>query len=429
MTALIGLQALVFYGLPIINQNEALAVFPANRLFEAGLELFLFGASMTAGWWIVFNQVRPSRPFGFRAFSFLEGGSGFNLATLGQVMLFLGVAFQIATTQRWLSFLPGGIFPVVRAVADALGLAGGLISAFMIARGAVKGFGIIRFWLLYAIYSLLIISNYTLFPASSMLIAVCFGLFLGRGKIPYVFLFIVIAILAVLNLAKFDMRRAYWERGQAYAEQRVSDLPDRYSEWISLGWERLLGNDEDSELEEAQRLSSRVDNLVILLRAQSFILDKDYAKLNGETYWLIPPLFIPRFLWPNKPRTHEGMVILNTHFGQQTREDSLVTYISWGLLPEAYANFGPFFGAISLGLALGIGLGWLEWWSRDFPLASFQSMVVLTFTVNCAASFESVASVWLTSVFQMIITMGIGLWAFTEFRRLPKPQVYQSRNG
>ena len=135
----------------------------------------------------------------------------------------------------------------------------------------------------------------------------------------------------------------------------------------------------------------------------------------------MPKLLIPRILWPQKPRSHEGQVLLNVHFGRQRLQDTFTTYIAWGLLAEAYANFGAVWGALICGAVLGGVAGRIEGWVRHFPLTSLQTFFFLIIAVNFGLSFEMVASVWITSVFQMVMALLICVVPFAERRRLAPP--------
>src|SRR5206468_2846385 len=66
----------------------------------------------------------------------------------------------------------------------------------------------------------------------------------------------------------------------------------------------------------------------------------DVPFMDGETYAILPTLLVPRILMPNKPASHEGTYLLNIHYGIQTRDDTAKTTIGFGLLNEAFANFG-----------------------------------------------------------------------------------------
>ncbi len=139
--------------------------------------------------------------------------------------------------------------------------------------------------------------------------------------------------------------------------------------------------------------------------------------LGGSTYWIIPELLLPRILWPEKPRTHEGQVILNVHFGRQSRADSLVTYIAWGLLPEAYGNFGSLMGSLLLGASLGVFFSWVESFTAYKPLLSLEGMCAFALLVGLATSFEMVASVLVTSQFQSLVTIVIACSPFVRRSR------------
>jgi hypothetical protein len=97
--------------------------------------------------------------------------------------------------------------------------------------------------------------------------------------------------------------------------------------------------------------------------------------------------------------------MLNEHFGRQAREDSLSTYIAWGLLPEAYGNFGPLIGSVILGAVLGGLFALVESYTAFRPLLSLEGMCSFAFFVGLATSFEMVASVFVTSQFQSTMTI------------------------
>jgi hypothetical protein len=168
-----------------------------------------------------------------------------------------------------------------------------------------------------------------------------------------------------------------------------------------------------------QTLLDRVDNLQNLL----FVIDAEetnhISPLEGQTYSIIPPLLIPRIIWPNKPRTHEGQILLNVHFGRQDFASTFTTYIAWGLLPEAYGNFGPYLGSIAIGCFLGAFFAWIENFTSRKLVVSLEGFLSLSATVSLMNSFEMVASVLVTSTFQsMMIIFGACL-----------PFVRRSRNA
>ena len=117
------------------------------------------------------------------------------------------------------------------------------------------------------------------------------------------------------------------------------------------------------------------------------------------------PLLVPRILWPDKPRSHEGQILLNVHFGRQDLVSTFTTYIAWGLLPEAYGNYGPVTGAIVLGLVLGALFAWIENLTARKLIISMEGFLSFSLLMNLMGSFEMVASVFVTSTFQSFMVI------------------------
>ena len=150
------------------------------------------------------------------------------------------------------------------------------------------------------------------------------------------------------------------------------------------------------------------------------------APLYGATYELIPPLLVPRIFWPDKPRAHEGQVRLNVHFGRQDLDATFQTYIAWGLLPEAYGNFGAKAGAIFLGFGLGLLFAWLENFTARKLLLSLEGFIAFTLLLDMAGSFEMVASVLVTTVFQSVVLLIVASVPFVERMVLRRPRAESS---
>jgi hypothetical protein len=125
--------------------------------------------------------------------------------------------------------------------------------------------------------------------------------------------------------------------------------------------------------------------------------------LHGATYELIPPLLVPRILNPDKPRSHQGQVLLNVHFGRQDLNSTFDTYIAWGLLPEAYGNFGEYAGSLCIGIFLGVCFAWVEMFTARKLVISMEGFLSLSLMLNLMNSFEMVSSVFVTSTFQSFL--------------------------
>ena len=137
-------------------------------------------------------------------------------------------------------------------------------------------------------------------------------------------------------------------------------------------------------------------------------------------------MLIPRIFWPEKPRTHEGQILLNVHFGRQELDSTFQTYIAWGLLAEAYGNFGAILGNLVLGVFLGICCAWLENFTARKLLLSLEGFISFTLLLGIMGSFEMVASVLVTSTFQSVMVLAAASIPFVERTSLRRPELRPS---
>jgi hypothetical protein len=310
--------------------------------------------------------------------------------------------------------LPWTFFPILRTLFEASSMAGALLGAYSVGAGAMPSDQRRLFWTLITLHLLLRASSILLSNTTGVSTAVVIGYFLGARRPPWTFLVILLAALSFLNLSKFEMRSKYWNDKGLYQSPDVVELPGYFIEWTGHSLDILTFNRSITEEEKAagQRLTDRLDNLQNLLFVQAAIRHVNKVPLYGDTYALIPKLFIPRFLWPEKPTSHEGQVMLNIHFSRQRAEDTLRTFVAWGLLAEAYGNFSSVWGALICGSFLGAFIGLLERLIRPYPVTSLQAFFFLIISINLCLSFEMVASVWLTSLFQILVALLISVLPF-----------------
>jgi hypothetical protein len=286
------------------------------------------------------------------------------------------------------------------------------------------------FWALLIANGLMSSVDFLLATAAANLITVAIGFFWSNGRIPWRYLTIVMIVLSFFNTGKTTMRERYWGNDDAPATQvGIDQIPAVFAEWAQVSFDAILENDANktsagfdnrSQANKNQTLLDRIDNLQNLL----FVIDAvstDHIKpLDGQTYALIPPLLVPRILWPDKPRSHEGQVLLNVHFGRQDLESTFTTYIAWGLLPEAYGNFGPIAGSICLGIFLGVFFAWVENITARKLVMSMEGFLSLSLLMNLMNSFEMVASVLVTSTFQSFVVIVAACLPFVQRTVAPK---------
>jgi hypothetical protein len=112
----------------------------------------------------------------------------------------------------------------------------------------------------------------------------------------------------------------------------------------------------------------------------------------------VPGQFIPSFFWKGKPPAHVATNKLSVYYGLQREEDTARTTIAFGMIAEAYANFG-FFGIGLLAATLAFGLKTIGDWATYSPILSYPGLLLI---VLMAWSFQAelTMAAWLSSFYQ-----------------------------
>jgi hypothetical protein len=252
---------------------------------------------------------------------------------------------------------------------------------------------------------------------------------LGRRKVPLLTIIIVFILLSLLHYGKDVMRAKYWV---GYQQRFVQpwEYPAWYAEWVgySLDYVNNLDKDESQETKIKDKESSLERSSVVqmLLMAQDKT-PKDVPYLSGKSYAILPQLIMPRFLNPNKIRSHEGTYILSIHYGRQTREQTTTTTIAWGMIAEAYANFG-LFGCAGLGIVFGAVYGQVTRWGINTPLLSARSLFGVLM-MSFAFQTEWTAGVYVAALFQSTMTLvGITFVFMKVYRLKQSPTLNQEED-
>jgi hypothetical protein len=433
-----ALQHLITYGTPIVTRNETIVPYSPEFITQAGFEVCVFLSVMTVAWRLGMElfKTRPTYSYALRVFS--EGDAHMRIR-VGVGLIAIVTAYNVADSMRVihsiLEMLPGGTSSLVSAMIKATTMAGYFLVAMSIGsgetKGGVKGF----FWCTFVANALIIASSFLLSSATNLVASVVIGLFWGSGRMPWRFLLITAGILSFLHLGKFEMRDRYWDVETESADTKLIDLPRHYGEWVDASYRNMLGSRKDEAAsfktlgEDTPSMLARVNNAQNLLFAINAVEGRAIPVLGGATYALIPPLLIPRVLWPEKPRAHEGQVTLNVHFERQNLSASYKTYIAWGLLPEAYGNFGPIWGAAILGLALGLLFARIETITACKPLLSLEGLVTFAVFIELSVSFEMVASVLTTALFQSVVIITMACMPFVHHAYVVRPADAEADSG
>ncbi len=427
--ALFAAQNLVLYGLPIVVGNEGLAAYTADQLFQAGWEVAAFNLALIGGWTAGMRLLRPGSSLCYALLG-LDTASN-RLTTLGVTLIGASTAYTLATAAGAMNMvfaaLPVGSAPILHATTSAMSASGFFLTGMMVGRGRATSIQRTTFWISLALQCFVTAGGFLLSASVIVVSASVVGLFWGSGRVPWRLLLTFFLTFAFLNVGKFVMREKYWSTSDYDASTTTTlvDMPRTYLEWIGVSFALLTGaevapekvgdfggfSDEKDEL-EGQSLLHRVNNLSSLLYVVDVMEGRNIAPLGGSTYSLIPPLLVPRLLWPDKPRAHEGQVLLNVHFGRQDLHSTFRTYVAWGLLPEAYGNFGPLKGAVLVGLVLGLIAAWIELATLRKLVLSLEGFLAFTTFLLLANSYEMVASVFVTALFQSLVPIIGATWPF-----------------
>lgn len=429
-------QHLVVYGLPIFFNRETLERYPAGLITQAGIELFIFLFTLAVAWGASLRLFNRSSPVSHGLPEYRRGGSK-KLRAIAFLLLGISVLYQVLDHAGLLApvtaLLPAGSSSILYDAVAAASTCGMFIGALLIGTREMPAGGRLSYWLLVAASMLMAAEDFILAGAAVYVAAVGIGLFWSSGRMPWRFFVAVGLLAAFLNLGKHAERDLHASpQGVENTSVTLSQLPARYAEWIGVSWDFLTGKTDqfkkrwadelgESEADDAgQSLLERINNLDNLLFVMSAVEIQRVPLLHGATYLLIPRLMIPRVMEPNKPRSHAGQILLNVHFGRQDLESTLETYIAWGLLPEAYGNFGPWFGALILGAVLGFLCAWLENWTASKLVISLEGFVAFIIFAGLANSYEMVASVLVTSIFQAVVPVVLAALPFVQRMVAPR---------
>jgi hypothetical protein len=431
---MMAIQSLLIYGMPIVAAHENIKGYPADFVVTAGMEVMVFNVVMAVSWWLCMNMMIPSRPVSYALQEFNKTGAT-GLTRLGFSMLGAATLFEVLQGLNLLDaiyrVLPSGsdsILQTLVAVASACGL---FLVSMVIGGNESSPMQRFTFVTLLIVNTMIAADGFLLAAPAANLITVAIGLFWGGGRIPWRYLTVALLSLSFFNIGKTTMRDRYWgNEDQSAVNITMDKLPGIFAEWSEASYDAILENNAEpvkglagngDQVARNQTLLDRIDNLQNLLFVIDAIDSEHVKPLYGATYALIPPLLVPRVFWPNKPRSHEGQILLNVHFGRQDYDSTLVTYIAWGLLPEAYGNFGPIMGSVVLAVFLGVSFAWVENVSARKLVVSMEGFLCLCLLLSLMNSFEMVASVLVTSTFQSMVVIIAASYPFVRRTATSQP--------
>jgi hypothetical protein len=314
---------------------------------------------------------------------------------------YVGYGLVLATAYTFVSLYFGGLIPseinsVLRAVCAGIGMVTTFAQARSWGQGTLSRPEQTMLVALVAAQALMQFSTLFLVAGMSLILVALVGYVSGARKLPLVPMLIVFAVAAVLHNGKSTMRAKYWSVEGARHSLEVSQVPGFFSEWVEAG---LTGGGEEAD-EMTKKLLDRTSLFHMLCMVTS-LTPQQLPFLSGETYSHVPGQFVPRFFWPGKPQAHISTDILAIYYGLQDETTVRNATIGFGLVAEAYANFG-FFGVGLLGFVLGAFYKRVHTATAQSPLLSYPGLFVI---ILMAWSFQAEATmaVWLGSMFQACV--------------------------
>ena len=392
---------LTSYGIPLLTEHDALALFDEQVRQDAALAVIAFLAAASFAYYATRATPRAT-PLWTR--SVLERPNklwmlrGLVLSTLYTLVV------------PYLFAPPPGIEGILRAVFFGIGTSCTFIISMAWGLGRLQRTDKVLVAACLALQFILLSSSLILRTGTSIVLLGLVGYFFGSRRVPYVALAITLSVLAVLNIGKYDLRHKYWTPESPY-RPGLAELPAYYVEWCEAGLRPKV----QSDTRASKLLLERNSLLQILCLVVA--RTPDYQPfLYGETYKQIPGQFVPRLFWPNKPRGHISTYTLSIYYGLQSEEATYETTIAFGFLPEAFANFG-YWGAIGLGVVFGFGFRKITLWSVRSPIFSYAGLMLILLT---AWSFQTelTLSGWLSSLFQGSVSIIAFVFVFRRFQEV-----------
>jgi hypothetical protein len=370
-------------GVPVLPAIAGLfMIYYALPLTRTGLEAYapeqLVTAAAAVGGFLIAASV-GSLPFHFRgprAIKLAQQGFASNDQIVVVVFLGLvsGLVYNLLLMTGNLDWL-GASNSVLRSAVSTL------MSVALYLLGSARGSGLLtgRRWLLAlaGLCALVLVSigNLLLVGGLTNIFAVVFGYVITAKRVPWKGLVLAFAVASVLQAGKYEMRRVYWEpHTQSLQQTSVLQVPGMLVDWVSYGI-AAIGTDHRTPdvLERASLL-----HMVLLVER----VTPDYIPyLEGQTYALLPSMLVPRFLEPDKIQSQAVLNLLSVRYGLQYVDSTAATTIGWGMVAEAYANFGVT-GVIAVGCLFGAFCGFLMRLSTGAAPLSLPMFVTIAATLS-----------------------------------------------
>ena len=391
------------FAFPLFEASERLKAYGPDLVWRVTYIVVLFLAVGTVAWRLWGAQPHQAP----RRYAMLGGDRGSGVLLL---LLFIATAVTVANRAGWLDSLPGGIDTAARSIMRGPSGFAAFVLAMRWGNGKLSATHRAGLVLAFALYCLADASSIFLVGVILACLMLVLGFTFGRGRVPWLLIAGIAGTLSLLHAGKAEMRARYWQEESQGNSLSPHRYPSFYAEWINVSLSARRLQSQGLE-EKSSSLLTRANTLYLLLLACESS-PESVPFLKGETYWIIPEALIPRFLYSKKVSPHYATGLLNVHYGMQTWEATQSTSIGWGMLNEAFANFGTA-GCLGAAMVIASFFGWVGWWCKGLPLGSLRG-VVGVFTIGFTLQTEMPAAVFISSYLQGLAGLLLIAWFFSE---------------
>ena len=395
----------LYYAMPLLIGNT-LQIYQQSELVWAGLSvgLFLTAASLAAWPFLGAVRVKTSPAPVRRAARYARSVKERSLRNISFVddlfrLIFVGLAagilFNAAVASGNLGFL-GNFVGAIRACVFPLTYVACYLTGYARGVGLLRG----RRWLLacggFLAVTALAMSGLFLFGGAMNVAAIVLGYVLGTKRVPWAGIALAFAVLSVLNAGKRDMRAMYWaSNAQTMQNATFVQIPGIMANWVVAG----ISNIGSEGQRRGPNLLERASLLHMVLTVQQ-ATPQVIPYLQGETYAMLPAMLVPRFLESDKVESQAVLNLLSVRYGRESAENTGKTTIGWGMVSEAYANFGNL-GVIMVGAVFGALCGFLMRLSSTAGPTSIAMLIAIASTLTLC-NVEADFSYTMVTLFQTI---------------------------
>ncbi len=398
------------YAIPLIIDHPVVIQFSPWQHFTAALYISTFLLLTTLVWWL-FLQIKNRPPVSYYCFQEQT------FVPLFTTVVFLALVYHIFVFSGWIGF-GYSLQAITNIVVEVSSSLAAFILGFMWGQGRLtfkqKAFFLVILLLTCFLQSMSLV----LLAPVTKLVIVATAVVFGGKRLNYLFLVLLIPLFILLHFGKYEMRAKYW--GEEAPRISLFQVPFVVAEWYGHSVAYLTTSEQDHGLELEQvpeevgrrRFFERLSLMHMFLEVKKFA-GHEVPYLNGQTYVVLFEALLPRVLYPAKVSSHHSMHLLSMTYGHQTLEDTYSTHIAWGMVAEAWANFGlP--GLFYLSVLLGIGFGLVHVYTRYLPLLSFRGCAGALLCASAIQAHSTTLAIFLVSVFHSFVVLLLIAYVFMK---------------